>query len=1533
MEQQHKQLLFSAALRQEEYKQQVREQERLKSTAPTHAAPPLKQQQQQQQAEGQAHPAAVLPPRKQPQLPQGCLLQLPQAKQQRQQPLQREPQHSQRRAVSSGSPPGPSPIRPVAEGPIREDNCQHKGVFCLLSTPEDSGNKALQKESPAPPSWTFTRAARACSSSSSSKCKDASRSGRYAAGVRGQAAASTGAARVAAAVTSAAAAARLRSRERQRPQLASRSSLRPQNSEQHLQQKQRSLNALGRPLRESSQVCLQSRLLLRLQTAQQQSQQQQRQQHQMLRQRCSWSVASFLPLRKEAAEGLLSLRARSLAAAPQQQQQLPSLQRPLSFQEELLLLRRLWEANHAVSTAAQRQVTQRSQQQQRQHRQQQTDVVDTLLLQQVLEERTAESTRAKRQLLLLRQLQHQKTKLELLRRQQQSCSRKLTQKLAPAALRWWRSNSSSSSSGNAGAERSGKGPPECLLTGILEGPHLPLEGELWLRRLHWELNFEIRQWQQQQSSGSGSSRTSNKQVVTLLQLIKKKCVKRRRKKETQLRRQAVSSFHKASRQMTLWASSSSSSSSSRSWFTLHAHHRVVSISGSGEVRIFSSSAASWQQQNAVVEPFELFFDTCSSSDGSEELQQPQQQQSKAQNKQRKKQLHRLLLRQWSLRKPRASEAETAPALAAPAETAVAAATTAKPESAHCNSGQLHGCSGPLPATFDILHTSEDRGSKLTAASAAAKASPAFSEGVEHLNAAFFTGLQLFAAANCFLWLLCRGASLLQLRLYLRRGSRQQLLQEQQQQQQRLRQMLLDERCLALDRHGTSADAALLAWRGAQLAHEIFVRQQHVQQQQQQRERQEQQQKQLQQQPPQQQEWQQPQDCFLVEPGTDRTPPGSSSTSSSKKTPDCNTQYLGEKPERGSCCSGCSRCCSRSVGKSGGHPRRSSRSLSYDFPRKHRLPLSSLRSLPVGSSSSFWSHRRRSSCQRSSSDSNFCRGSSSNADNVLPPYVRSLPDAGKACARLDALQVERAWSSKSFSSNNGCSDSSSSPCCCHRSNCSSSSSSSSSSRCGCGNEGCDREGVLNKSASFKDVLRLPINWARRLTNMGKKESYRRGAVATAASHKLPPLQQQQNRPPADELGLSADSCSSGLQHQVPDAELQHQQKVSTGLHEEAQQQQQPEQQQQQQQQHSRQQQQQTATTERTCEDAALSLLKATFELHRAGPHTQGLLLPQAGADGGPQGPLSCPRGPPADAAALLLDLDDIAGAFGQETPPHVEGPQGGSCEKTQFGSPGGPPQQPRQGAPQGPLGPPGAPQGPLGAPQEGWRWGAPGTFSGAQELQQQMLSRGSPAEGALRDPAAAAAAAAAAEERFNCRADWASAAAETLRGVCTPHADSPGGGGEPTSASESRGTAAAAAAAAAATAAAAARAGTQEAGGPPFWLFGAVLDARESLGEGGEWELLVTDGLGVFAAAAAAEAAAAVVQQVQQTSLVPPLPQLERLRNAQGHFLLQVKGEDPKNQTVHILAFRAKAPREEVKEKLNFLLALLAGEQQQQILNK
>ncbi|CDJ44121.1 hypothetical protein, conserved [Eimeria tenella] len=132
-------------------------------------------------------------------------------------------------------------------------------------------------------------------------------------------------------------------------------------------------------------------------------------------------------------------------------------------------------------------------------------------------------------------------------------------------------------------------------------------------------------------------------------------------------------------------------------------------------------------------------------------------------------------------------------------------------------------------------------------------------------------------------------------------------------------------------------------------------------------------------------------------------------------------------------------------------------------------------------------------------------------------------------------------------------------------------------------------------------------------MGKKESYRRGAVATAASHKLPPLQQQQNRPPADELGLSADSCSSGLQHQVPDAELQHQQKVSTGLHEEAQQQQQPEQQQQQQQQHSRQQQQQTATTERTCEDAALSLLKATFELHRAGPHTQGLLLPQAGAD--------------------------------------------------------------------------------------------------------------------------------------------------------------------------------------------------------------------------------------------------------------------------------------------------------------------------------
>ncbi|KAL8451702.1 hypothetical protein Emed_001864 [Eimeria media] len=117
------------------------------------------------------------------------------------------------------------------------------------------------------------------------------------------------------------------------------------------------------------------------------------------------------------------------------------------------------------------------------------------------------------------------------------------------------------------------------------------------------------------------------------------------------------------------------------------------------------------------------------------------------------------------------------------------------------------------------------------------------------------------------------------------------------------------------------------------------------------------------------------------------------------------------------------------------------------------------------------------------------------------------------------------------------------------------------------------------------------------------------------------------------------------------------------------------------------------------------------------------------------------------------------------------------------------------------------------------------------------------------------------------------------------------------------------------------------GSPPFWLYGAVLDAREGRSGGAEWELLVTDGMRVFLAFAAGEVTEKMAEAVKQPALYRSLSSVERLRSVQGHFLLTLKGKHAQDEEAHVVSFRAVAPAAELTEKLKFLYSAITGKQE------
>ncbi|OEH75061.1 hypothetical protein cyc_07572 [Cyclospora cayetanensis] len=110
---------------------------------------------------------------------------------------------------------------------------------------------------------------------------------------------------------------------------------------------------------------------------------------------------------------------------------------------------------------------------------------------------------------------------------------------------------------------------------------------------------------------------------------------------------------------------------------------------------------------------------------------------------------------------------------------------------------------------------------------------------------------------------------------------------------------------------------------------------------------------------------------------------------------------------------------------------------------------------------------------------------------------------------------------------------------------------------------------------------------------------------------------------------------------------------------------------------------------------------------------------------------------------------------------------------------------------------------------------------------------------------------------------------------------------------------------------------------PFWLFGAVVDAREGKAEEAEWELLVTDGLRVFPAVTGAATGQRMMQEVVQTSLFSHIPAVSQLRNVQGYFLLGIQGSAAETHRVRVLSFRLSAPSGEVTEKLKYLYSVIA----------
>ncbi|KAL8425863.1 hypothetical protein ACSSS7_008301 [Eimeria intestinalis] len=111
---------------------------------------------------------------------------------------------------------------------------------------------------------------------------------------------------------------------------------------------------------------------------------------------------------------------------------------------------------------------------------------------------------------------------------------------------------------------------------------------------------------------------------------------------------------------------------------------------------------------------------------------------------------------------------------------------------------------------------------------------------------------------------------------------------------------------------------------------------------------------------------------------------------------------------------------------------------------------------------------------------------------------------------------------------------------------------------------------------------------------------------------------------------------------------------------------------------------------------------------------------------------------------------------------------------------------------------------------------------------------------------------------------------------------------------------------------------------PFWLFGAVLDAREARSGEAEWELLVTDGMRVFLAFASGAMTERMGEAVNQPALYPSLPAVERLRSVQGHFFISLKGKHGEEEQAHVIGFRAMAPASELTEKLKFLYSAITG---------
>lgn len=309
-------------------------------------------------------------------------------------------------------------------------------------------------------------------------------------------------------------------------------------------------------------------------------------------------------------------------------------------------------------------------------------------------------------------------------------------------------------------------------------------------------------------------------------------------------------------------------------------------------------------------------------------------------------------------------------------------------------------------------------------------------------------------------------------------------------------------------------------------------------------------------------------------------------------------------------------------------------------------------------------------------------------------------------------------------------------------------------------------------------------------------------------------------------------------------------------------------------------------------------------------------------GAAQGPLSCSSSVAHDESSLLLDLEDIADAFGQEPPAQQTAPPQWKPEE-----PPPPPQEsPVEWQQQGPswVQQQGPPQGPPKLSHQQHQPGSQTTIQyecqGApQQVCRQLLDQ-LPSPGPLQWPPTSQ------EKPQQVIYDDSRAAlegesvsgSESITGVCTPQSESSSLCREPHAPVQASGV----------TGASFANQGKGSSGDPevreaPFWVFGAVINARERGEAGAEWDLLITDGMRVFAAVSGAELGNAIINEVRHTSLFPSLSPVEKMRSVQGQFLVQIhRNVNAERGRVRIIAFRANAPRGEVAEKLKYLRSLI-----------